>query len=264
MQVVQRYADFHGIAPNRVQRWIAFMVLGAVLSRATNEDGDHQFLIKGGVSLELRLRLGARATKDFDVAFRGETEMALRILEEAFEEPYEGFSFRRAGEVHELTHMSRLDVKVEYLGRVWASIAMEISAYEGTYAPAEEVPAMSLADFGLKGPEWLPCLPLPQQVAQKIHAMTEEFVGDRPNERFRDLWDLWVLRELVPPSPELRRVCKETFRLRGKHQWPPNVVVHEHWVEPFSVLAAEAGIAIPGVHQAADDVREYVRLIAKE
>lgn len=74
---------------------------------------------------------------------------------------------------------------------------MEVSAYEGTDLPAEEVPAISLADFGLHGPERLPCMPLVKQVAQKLHAMTETLESGYPNERFRDLWDLWVLREMV-------------------------------------------------------------------
>ncbi len=239
------------------------MVLGGVLSRIVDDGSDPQFLVKGGVSLELRLRLRSRATKDFDATFRGERDTALRSLENAFAEPYEGFTFRIGGEPQETIHMTRIEVKVEYIGRVWSSITMEISAYEGTDMPAEHVPAISLSDFGLKGPERLPCLPLVKQVAQKLHAMTEELESGRPNERFRDLWDLWVLRELVVPSAELREVCEETFRIRAKHPWPPEVVVHDHWVEPFAALAEQEGLSVPEAQEAAEKVREYVRLIAE-
>jgi hypothetical protein len=239
------------------------MVLGGVLSRVMDDGGAPQFLVKGGVSLELRLRLRARATKDFDATFRGERDVAIRSLESAFAEPYEGFMLRIDGDHQHMTHMTRLQVKVEYLGRVWSSIAMEISASEGTDMPAEQVPAISLADFGLKGPALLPCIPLVKQVAQKLHAMTGESESGRPNERFRDLWDLWVLRELVPPSAELREVCEETFRIRAKHPWPPQVMVHDHWVQPFAVLAEQEGLSVPDAQKAAEDVREYVRLVAK-
>jgi hypothetical protein len=261
LDVVNRYAEYHGIAPNRVQRWIAFMALGGALSRLSGEAGDPLFLIKGGVSLELRLRLRARATKDFDAAFRGERDAVIGALEQAFTEPYEGFTFRIGGEPREMTHMTRFEIKVEYEGRVWSSITMEVSAYEGTDLPAEEVPAISLTDFGLRGPERLPCMPLVKQVAQKLHAMTEQLESGHPNERFRDLWDLWVLREMVPPSPQLREVCEETFRIREKHPWPPTILVHSHWIEPFAALAQGEGLLVPDAQQAGEDVREYVRSI---
>jgi hypothetical protein len=119
LQVVNRYAAYQGIAPNRVQRWIAFMALGGALSRLSGEAGDPLFLIKGGVSLEMRLRLRARATKDFDAAFRGERDAVVGALEQAFANPYEGFTFRIGGEPREMTHMTRLEIKVEYEGRVW-------------------------------------------------------------------------------------------------------------------------------------------------
>lgn len=262
-QVVNRYAEYHGVAPNRVQRWIAFTVLGAALSRLSTEDGEPAFLIKGGVSLELRLGLRARATKDFDTTFRGERDTVLAALRQALAEVYEGFTFRIGGEVRELTHMTQIQIKIEYMGSVWSSIKVEVSSQEGTSLPADEVLAISLADFGLKGPERLPCIPLSRQVAQKLHAMTEAREGGKPNERFRDLWDVWVLRKLAPPTPELRAACEETFNIRGKQGWPPTVVAHPHWTEPFAALALEGEIQVPDAEQAARDVAEYVRMISE-
>lgn len=261
-EVANRYASYHGVAPNRVQRWIAFMALGGALSRMSDDAGKPLFLIKGGVSLEMRLRLRARATKDFDTTFRGQRTEALTAIEQAFDAPYEGFTFRMTGEAREMTHMTRLEIQVEYAGRVWSAITMEVSVYEGTDLPAEEVPAISLADFGLHGPERLPCMPLVKQVAQKLHAMTDTLESGRPNERFRDLWDLWVLREIAPPSAALRAVCEETFRIRNRHAWPPEVVAHSHWLDPFAALAAGEGIAVPNARQAAQDVQDYVNAIS--
>ena len=262
-QVVNRYADYHSVAPNRVQRWIAFTVLGAALGRLQREAGGPAFLIKGGVLLELRLGLGARATKDFDTTFRGERSAMLHAIETALADPYEGFTFRIAGEVRGLDNMTQFEIKVEYQGSVWSSVKLEVSAEDGSPLPSENVPAMNLADFGLKGPEHLPCITVDKQVAQKLHAMTEQNPRGKPNERFRDLWDVWVLRELAPPSAALRTACEETFRSRGKHDWPPVVVAHRYWVEPFAALAREAGLSVPDAEQAARDVAEYVARIAE-
>jgi hypothetical protein len=61
----------------------------------------------------------------------------------------------------------------------------------------------------------------------------------------------------------LREVCEETFQIREKHPWPPTILVHPHWGEPFAVLAQGEVVSVPDAHQAAEDVREYVRAIAE-
>jgi hypothetical protein len=261
-EAVNRYAEYHSLAPNRVQRWVAFMVLGGALSRLQARDQGPAFLVKGGVSLELRLRLKARATKDYDTVFRGERDKLLAALDEAFATPYEGFTFR-VTRPHQMTHMTRLDIKVEYRGKTWASIQMEVSSWEGTPLPPEEVPAISLADFGLMGPASLPCLPLTKQVAQKLHAMTEILASGQPNERVRDLLDLWVLRDLVPPSRALCAICEETFRIRQMQPWPPEIVVHPHWHAPFTELARALELTVENAEKAADDVRSYLQRIVE-
>ena len=257
---INRYAGYHGLAPNRVQRWVAFMVLGGALNRLKAVDNGPAFLVKGGVSLELRLKLRARATKDYDTVFRGERAKLLDALDEAFATSYEGFTFR-VTRPHEMTHMTRLDIKVEYKGKTWASVQMEVSMWEGASLPPEEVPAISLADFGLTGPAFLPCLPLTKHIAQKLHAMTEALKSGQPNERVRDLLDLWVLRDLVPPSPVLRDTCEETFRIRQMQPWPPDITVHQHWQAPFIDMARDLELPIEDANAAADDLRLYVRQI---
>lgn len=57
-------------------------------------------------------------------------------------------------------------------------------------------------------------------------------------------------------------MCEETFRIRARHSWLPEVVAHDHWVEPFSALAMGEGISVPDALQAAADVRGYVSAIA--
>lgn len=260
-QVVNRYAAYHGIAPNRVQRWISFTVLGAALSRIEQAETGPLFLVKGGVALEVRLRMRARATKDFDAVYRGKRDNALQTLAAAFTEEYEGFAFR-VDDVREMLQVTRIEIKIDYQGKTWSSITMEISLDEGTALPAEHIPAIDLVDFGLKGPATLPCLPLTKQVAQKLHAMTETIEG-RPNDRFRDLVDLWVLRELVPPTVELRKMCEETFRIRKKHDWPPEVVVYEHWRKPFAEQSRVLELPITDADTAATDVRAYILAIAE-
>src|SRR5690606_20696696 len=100
------------------------------------------------------------------------------------------------------------------------SVKLDVSRYEGTRYPPEMVPAFWLKPFGIDGPAHLPCLPLPKQIAQKLHAVTEVPEAGSKNERFRDLVDIVMLSMLVPASPLLRTVCEETFALRTKQGWP--------------------------------------------
>jgi hypothetical protein len=62
-------------------------------------------------------------------------------------------------------------------------------------AEAEQISAFSLTQLGLEGPEHVACQSLRYQMATKLRAVTERFeVGE--NDRFRDLIDLLLLRDL--------------------------------------------------------------------
>jgi hypothetical protein len=101
---------------------------------------------------------------------------------------------------------------------------LEVSGPEYGADEAEYVDAISLQDFRLSGPRVIACLPLRFQIAQKLHAVSERPVG-RGNDRFRDLVDLLVLRDLIDDLPALRRACETTFASRATHAWPPSLEV---------------------------------------
>ena len=73
--------------PLRLQRWLNAMIVTAVLDRVRDEDGEPIFLLKGGLAMELRLQL-ARATGDYDAAFRARAEEAIDRLDEALAAPW--------------------------------------------------------------------------------------------------------------------------------------------------------------------------------
>lgn len=71
--------------------------------------------------------------------------------------------------------------------------------------------AIGIADFKLDGPERVTCLALRYQVAQKLHAVTEQPDG-RANHRFWDLIDLQFQRELL--GNDLARVREACVDIR--------------------------------------------------
>jgi len=257
------YSKAYGIAPDRVRRWISTMTLIGALDRV-RADEQPRFLIKGGVSMELRLGLGARSTQDLDIVFRGPTTKLLDALEEAFEHPYSGFEFRRKGEPQDIrdTGSRRIALQVSFQQRAWQTLTVEIGRPEAD--ESDLVPsAISLADFKLNSPERVTCLSLRYQIAQKIHAVTEELADGRTNLRHWDLIDLILLRALLEEDlSHVRDACVWTFADRAIHTWPPELVVPDAWSEPYRVDAEALNANLPAdVHAAGQAVTDFIAAI---
>lgn len=73
------------------------MVVAAMLDKARKaDDGEPLFLVKGGVAMELRVDTGARATKDFDTAFRESMEAVADHLDPALRTGHGDFTATRS------------------------------------------------------------------------------------------------------------------------------------------------------------------------
>lgn len=258
-RLVAHYGKLSGVAPARVRRWLSIMVLLGALDRV--RESDPVFLLKGGVAIELRLRSQARATKDVDLVFFGEPEELGESLDRALAEPYSEFSFQReeiaaGGE----GRFQRLDVKLLFRGRSWGTLKLEVATPDSQAADGEPVPAIPIDEFGIEGPETVRCLSLRYQIAQKLHAVTERF-SDRDNERFRDLIDLMICRDLIEEMDQVKEACLDTFAARSKQSWPPELLVPDAWAEPYKALAEEMSFPIVDVEEAAIQVRELIAVI---
>lgn len=154
-------ATAKGVVEGRLQRWLSTMALLGALERANagREDPSRGLLLKGGVAMELRLGLKARATKDVDLVFHGPLEALLEDLDAAFADPYSGFSFER-GEPEQIgkTDSYRFQVKIYYGERreSWQTLQVEATPAELEPAESDEVPAIGIEDFGLTGPSTVP------------------------------------------------------------------------------------------------------------
>jgi len=260
-RLIQALSIEEGIAADRLRRWVSTQVLLGALARG--DDDERRFLLKGGVAMELRLRLRARATKDIDVIVipDGEDDLidALRI---ALQEPYLDFGFRLARiQSIEYTPAQRMDVKMTYKGRPWATLRLEASPPGVERAEAEEISAFSLTQLGLHGPEQVACQSLRYQIATKLHAVTERF-PEGENDRFRDLIDLLLLQELEPDLTQVVDACREVFTGRAKQSWPPDLLAEPSWTEQYRALAIEQNFAVQEVAQAVELVQALINEIA--
>jgi hypothetical protein len=261
----QAYARELGVAEGRVRAWVAYMIMAGALERSTGAAGP-QFIVKGGVALELRLRNRARATKDIDVVLRdAEADLADTLEQAMTGDPYQGFSFRRKGEPLLLDNGAvNMEFAVTYRGQPWTSISVDVARAEASESDVEWLEAIVLTDaFGVTGPTLLPCLPLRFHVAQKLHGMTLPPRPGKQNERFRDLVDLLLMEALVTHDyAGFREACELVFRSRNTHPWPPNLeAMPSHWAAPFTRLAEELELRETDVDTALIRVRSFVERI---
>lgn len=246
----------------RYQRWINTNIISAVLDRVRDEDGEPLFTLKGGAAMELRLGITARASKDYDAAFRDRADAMLDALDLALAEDWGGFQLRRTEpQAIRATHAIRVEIRLAYKGRPWGTVQLEVAPAEGQAGQEIDcVPARPLDPVQIEGPERIACVSVRYQIAQKIHACTELYADGRENDRFRDLIDLWLLRDLVEEGAlaAVREACLEIFELRKKHGWPPQVTVHPSWPAGFAAMAVEIGFYTDDVDLAASALREFI------
>jgi hypothetical protein len=81
------------------------------------------------------------------------------------------------------------------------------------------------------------------------------------NERFRDLIDLLLMEALVTDYAGLRAACELVFRTRSTHDWPPDLDVPPHWIEPFARMAAELELPVADANEGMNRVRAFVTRI---
>jgi len=240
------------------------MALASMLDRAQPDD-QAVFVIKGDVAIELRFALRARATRDLDAVCRGGWDAALETLDAALRAGYGDFTATRSAiEAVGPTRATRAAVSIAYRGRPWATVPLELSPVEGTALDdIDHVPALSLDDLGLEIASRIPCLAVRFQIAQKFHACTAPATDERPNERFRDVIDLLLLRELVTDADlrAVRSACVETFVIRAAHVWPPRIEIASGWTTGHADLAGRVGAPITEIGRAVDELQVFVELI---
>jgi hypothetical protein len=166
-RLIGDHAPNRGMPPARLQRWLNAMIVTAVLDRVRDEDGEPIFLLKGGVAMELRLQLRARATGDYDAAFRARAEEVIDRLDEALAQPWNNFLLTRDAPVTiPNTQAVRVRLRLSYKGRTWGSVQLEMAPVEGEMGrELDRVQAMSLDPLQVPLPEAANCVSLRYQVA---------------------------------------------------------------------------------------------------
>ena len=237
-----------------------------MLDAARDRHGEPLFVVKGGSALELRYESQARATRDIDLEFAGTLDEIHRTLAACIDAGWSGFS----GRVLDPQPLSipwgsvtgqRLTVRLTYLDRPFANIPLEIVTR--TSPEVEYVHSLRLDPVGLPSPDPIPCLSLPYQVAEKLHACTDPLDGERANDRISDLMDLILIEDLSPGLNLVaaKKACVAVFAERSTHPWPPVVSPSRRLDQLWSALVADTGFSIDSLSEAAERVNSLIAAI---
>jgi hypothetical protein len=242
--------------------------VAAMLDGYRDDNGLSLFSLKGGSALELRFPGSARVSKDVDLVFRGSADGAVSALRSAMSQGWGLFTARVMDpEPLSIPWLSvegvRIDAKLSYAGKPYNTLILEVVT--AVLGEIEYVKSISLAPVGLEPPEAVPCLSLRYQIAEKLHACTDQLDGAHINDRASDLMDLILIEDLVGHQgldfPSIRAACSEVFSYRDRHPWPPLVVVQPTWPEIWAGLVSEHGFYVTDINQAVHRVNNLVTAI---
>jgi Nucleotidyl transferase AbiEii toxin, Type IV TA system len=218
------------------------VVFERLLARLTAQAAG-EWVLKGGLALELRLDELSRSTKDIDVDWSlGEDDATERLLDAADLDIGDMFEFRlqRADPDEELEDGGQRWRATALLdGREFERILIDVTlAAEPIFEPDTLMSFGLLAFAGLDQVQ-VRTLAIEQHLAEKVHAYTRTYADEQPSSRVKDLIDIDVIAATTPvDSDRLRTALDTIFAERATHPVPSNLPPPpQNWARTWSKLA---------------------------
>lgn len=257
-----------GIDSNRLRRSVAFHRVLARLCRGA-------LVLKGGFTVEVRLGGAARATKDLDfvtdLAAVSDPALLADLLDDLLDvELADGFSFRvqpprevRPADALAPVWRFRLEARLD--GVHFDDLVLDLVGQADEIDSGTELLEVPSP---LVGGPWPPvrieAVDVYQQAAEKFHAYSRVYAGDRPSSRVKDLVDLALLTEagLLSDPTRLRRRLVAVHEARGGTGPPPELPLPPPlWPRQYAALVASLPVTATTV-EAAYALARHVYLTA--
>lgn len=257
------WAKDAGVTAGRLRRSVAVLVVAGMLDEVRDDHGRHRFVVKGGARVAVpaagpdvkgpRRHLSGRGhgSRRCDPHRRGRRLARLRR------------AGRRCGRDQRAWPPTPA-VALPGQAQLPQQAVLNASGRDrgtggGRARPGRCRHRHPLDALGVPVPDAIPCLSVRYQIAQKLHACTDELTDGRPNGRVHDLADLLLLDELLTGDElgEIRRACEDIFAGRRRHSWPPRLVVHEHRPRLWTAIQEEDGFEA-SLDEAVTHVRQLI------
>ena len=232
-----------GVALVRLRKMIAFDRFLARLIATQND----MWILKGGLALQLHLGTRARTTKDVDVLLQIAHQNVHQLLVQAASlDAGDWFQFEVTPSAEDVPdHFGGLRFYSQSLldGRPFERFHIDVGIGDPILEPAEHLAMPALLEFAGIPTTVIPCYPLTQQLAEKVHAYTRPHLSGESS-RVKDLVDILLIAELGSISGQLLfQAVQMTFKARGTHPLPLHLPSPPaSWSTPFRKMAFEVGL----------------------
>ncbi len=240
----------------RLRKMVAFERLLARLVRGDDET----WILKGGFALELRLGVRARTTNDLDLLATmplTRERMHQAIIEAALKNLQDGFQF----EVRQAVNINPARYAVQALldGRTFETFHLDVGTGDPIVGPLEYITTPNLLAFADIPPVRVPCYPLTQQLAEKVHAYTLTYKSGETT-RVKDWVDILLIAETGRLSAKrLSDSLQATFDARQTHALPDKLArPPSTWTRTFKKLADEVQLEYDNIADASEAISQFL------
>ena len=206
-----------------------------------------QWVVKGGLALQLRLGDRARTTKDMDMLVIPQPQGVYPALRSAGAlDLGDWFSF----EIAQPAGQARIDfggvrypIRSILDGRRFENFHLDVGIGDPLIGLVEYLTTPAYLVFADLEPTRVPCYPVTQQIAEKLHAYTRPRSSGEPS-RVKDLVDILLLAELGEINGKgLLEAMQATFYSANTHTLPLNIPSPpQNWARPFRKMSVEVGL----------------------
>jgi hypothetical protein len=222
------------------------------------------WLLKGGLVLQLRLSQHARTTKDMDLlSLVARDEVPQILTHAALLDLQDWFSFAVRSDTAALPGPDhgglRFFVTAQVAGRTFESFHIDVGSGDPVIEPAEMLETPSLLAFAGIPSVTIPCYPLTQHLAEKVHAYVRlRSTGE--STRVKDLVDIILIAEhMAINGLALRAAIQATFTTQGAGEPPTRLLAPPpSWALTFRKLAEEVGLQCTTLAEADQAARRFL------
>lgn len=249
-----------GVSLVRLRKMVAF---DRFLARLVVAQAD-RWLLKGGLALQLRLGDQARTTKDIDVSLRlPKHEVHEALLTAAMLDLDDWFEFT-VGQGHDLLpglpgNTWRFTVAARLDSRMFEHFHIDAGLGDPILEPAEMLMTPPLMAFAGIVPVAIPCYPLSQHLAEKIHAYARPQTRSE-NTRVKDLVDILLIASFTTLTAQaLWAAIQATFAAQMSGV-PPALLPDppSAWSAKYRILAEDCELAAKSLAQGMVQARAFV------
>lgn len=235
-----------GLGIARLRKRVAFeLFLRRLVAVAPN-----RWVLKGALALDFRFHATSRPTRDMDLGRADDEDAAIEDFAAAQElalDDFFTFAARRTDALDDTDDFRaiRFHITAELAGRVFDQFVVDVGFVSSMSSDPDTIETSDLLTFAGIERVRVPALPLPQHIAEKVHAYTRKYgQSGRESTRPKDLVDiLLIVRTERLDAAQLREALETTFRERTAQPLPSSLPPPpENWREPYRRLATEVDV----------------------